>query len=139
MAGLGMAVVFYSVQVLGMQDFRAPLYFFVQKWYFIAPLIISFAVQAGLFRLINLKMKSGIGMVAATGGVSVGSMVACCMHNLVSFLPIVGLTGAAMFFSIYQDYVFGLSLFFAAAGVIFMSKKYKKINSCCKNYDKNIG
>lgn len=129
---LGIAVVFYLLQVLGMQDWTAPIDFFFDKWYFIAPLVIGFGIQMGLFRAIHLKSKKGKGVIAASGGVSSGAMLACCMHNFVLLFPILGLSGAAVFFATYQNYVFGISILFVLGGIAYMWNQYKKLHSCCK-------
>lgn len=127
---LGIAILFYSLQALGMQSFKAPIGFSVEKWYFVFPLIVGFGIQMGLFRAIHLKIKhGGGGMLAASGGVSTTSMIACCMHNLVVLFPILVLSGLAVFFSVYQDYVFGISLLFVIGGVAYMTAKYRKINN----------
>lgn len=130
--GIGIILVFYLVQALGMQSWSAPLYFMTSKWYFVLPLILGFAIQMGLFRAIHLKTKKGGGTVAASGGVSTTAMIACCMHNFVTLLPILGLTGVAVFFSTYQNYVFAFSILFVIGGVIYMWQKYQKLHAFCK-------
>lgn len=128
---IGIGTVFYVVQVLGMQSLYAPFYFFLAKWYLVTPLILGFAIQMGFFRAIHLKAKQGGVTVAASGGVSTTAMIACCMHNFVSLLPIVGLSGIAVFFSTYQNYVFLVSILFVLSGIIYMWRKYKKVHACC--------
>lgn len=132
LGAVGISIVFYLVQVLGMLDFRAPLDFTRDKWFFVLPLILGFGIQMGLFRAIHVKTKQGIAAPAASGGVTTTAMVACCMHNLVSLFPFLGLTGLAVFFATYQDYVFGISLLFVLGGIIFMLRKYRKVHACCK-------
>jgi len=131
---LGITLLFYLVQALGMQSLSAPINFSLNKWYFVLPLIIGFGVQLSLFRAIHLKVKHGGGrIVAASGGVSTTSMIACCMHNFVTLFPILGLSGLAVFFAAYQNYVFGVSLLFVLFGVAYMTIKYKKISYILKN------
>ena len=118
----------YLIQAWGMQDFLGPWYFFQDKWYFILPLILAFAVQLGLFRAINLKVRQSPATVAATGGVSLTSMIACCTHNLVTFIPVLGLTALAAALNQYQDYIFGFSLVFALGGVVYLGRQYRRLN-----------
>ncbi len=127
LGALGISLIFYLVQVLGMQSFTAPFYFMAGKWYFVLPLVLGFGVQAGLFRAIRLKAKQGGAAVAAAGGVSTGSMAACCLHNFVGALPILGLSGLVTFFSVYQNYVFGFSILFVVGGIMYMWGKYMDI------------
>jgi len=126
---IGISLIFYLVQVLGMQSWSAPIYFMAGKWYFVLPLILGFAVQTGLFKAIHLKSKQGGGTVAASGGVSTAAMIACCLHNFVILLPVLGISAAAVFFSTYQNYVFIFSILFVIGGVIYMRRKYQKIHA----------
>lgn len=132
LGAIGISLVFYLVQALGMQSWSAPLYFMSSKWYFVSPLVLGFAIQMGLFRAIHLKAKQGGGTVAASGGVSTTAMIACCMHNFVALLPILGLSGLAIFFSTYQNYIFTFSILFVIGGIIYMWQKYQKVHACCE-------
>ena len=126
--GLLIGLLFYLLQALGMQSWQGPLYQFRYRWYFILPLILGFAVQAGLFRAIHLKTRhGGGGVLTASGGVSTTAMIGCCLHNLVFLLPILGLSGAVVFFGAYQSYIFLTSIAFVLGGVIYMGWKYQKI------------
>lgn len=125
-------LIFYFIQVLGMQSWSGPWYFMKAKWYFILPLILSFALQMGLFRAIHLQAKRAGAVLSASGGVSTTAMIACCLHNLVLVLPILGLSGVAIFFSVYQNYVFMFSLLFSLGGLVFMWRKYLHHRANCK-------
>ena len=130
LGGLAISVLFYLLQALGMQSWQGPLYQFRYRWYFILPLILGFAIQAGLFRALHLKARrGGGGVLTASGGVSTTAMIGCCLHNLVVLLPILGLSGAAVFFSVYQSYIFLVSSIFVLGGVVYMGRKYQKIKS----------
>ncbi len=128
LGSLGIGLLFYVAQALGMQSWSAPVAFTLNKWYFVAPLVVGFGLQMGLFRAIHLKVNGGVGVMATSGGVSATSMVACCMHNLTALFPILGLSGVAIFFATYQNYVFGISLLFVTAGVLYMFNRYKKLH-----------
>lgn len=86
-----------------------------QLWYWVAALVGGFGVQAGLFSFIWYSQRSRRGAVTASvatsGGVSTGSMVACCAHHLSDVLPLLGLSGMAAFLGSYQ-------LFFIVVGVL---------------------
>jgi hypothetical protein len=79
---------------------------FTDLWYWILILAAGFGVQTGLFVQVRRNSKQLQGgtkaQIAATGGVSAGAMVACCLHHLVDLLPILGLSAAAVFLSTYQ-------------------------------------
>ncbi len=128
-------VLFYLVQALGMQSWSAPLQFMQDRWYLVLPLIVGFAAQAGLFRAIHLHTRHGGGIVTATsGGVSSGTMLACCMHNLVLLFPVLGVSGLAAFFAAYQTQVFLVSIFVAYLGVGFMLWKYRTLQKACATH-----
>jgi hypothetical protein len=122
----GITVVFYLVQSLGMQSFSAPFQFFSDKWYFITPLIVGFGIQMGLFRAIRLMHKISMGPLAVSGSVSTIGMFVCCLHNIVPLLPILGLSGLAVFFGVYQDYIFIFSILTVLGGILYMIYQYKK-------------
>lgn len=121
-------VAFYLIQVLGMQDWEAPVDFMLDKWYFVAPLVAGFGTQAGLFHAIHqLTRHGGGGAMAGSGGVSGGAMLACCMHNLVLLFPILGASGLATFFAAYQSQVFLVSIAVTLLGVGYMFNNYHSL------------
>lgn len=132
LGAIGISLIFYLVQAIAMQSWTSPLYFMLDRWYFVLPLVLGFAIQVGFFRAINLKAKHGRATVAASGGVSTTAMIVCCMHNFVTLLPILGLSGVAVFFATYQNYVFSFSILFVVSGIVYMWQEYKKIHACCQ-------
>ena len=130
------ALVFYSVQALGMQSWFGPYYFFKKNWYFISPLIILFAIQVGLWKKMRETVKINSSPVAASGGVSTGAMIVCCMHNFVGVMSIAGISGLAVFFAAYQNYIFLISILFSFGGLVYIIYKYKKIKKHCANTPK---
>ncbi len=129
LGGLFIALVLYAVQAIGMQSFTSPYYYSLERWYFILPLITGFGVQVGLYKAIRVKQRM-LGVVVASGSVSAVSMVLCCMHNFAWLLPILGLSGASVFFGLYQDYIFGFSILFVFGGVVYMYLKYRELVLC---------
>jgi hypothetical protein len=89
-----------------------------QLWYWILALAAGFGIQAGLFsalrqgiRLKKTRSPRTTAAMAASGSVSTGSMIACCAHHISDVLPLLGISGAAIFVVKYQ-------LFFIIAGVL---------------------
>ena len=121
-------VIFYLLQAFGMQSWQAPIGFMSERWYLITPLVIGFGIQVGLFRAIHQRAQHcGGATMATSGGISSGTMLACCMHNLVPLIPILGIGGLATFFAVYQTQVFVISIAVAYLGVGYMSWKYLTI------------
>ncbi|MFA4845214.1 MAG: hypothetical protein WC654_01500 [Patescibacteria group bacterium] len=127
--------IFYLVQALGMQSLEAPVGFMLDRWYLVAPLIVGFGIQVGVFRAIHLLARhGGGGTMAASGSISSGTMLMCCMHNLVLLFPILGVSGLAVFFSTYQTQVFLVSIVVSYFGVGYMIWKYQTIRRACASH-----
>ncbi len=81
---------------------------FVQVWYFIVILLAGFGVQLSLFLFVRKasrienSQKPSSAAIVTSGGISTGSMIACCSHYLASIIPLFGLSAAAVFFTKYQ-------------------------------------
>ncbi len=78
----------------------------IELWYWVVGLVGGFGIQAGLFSFIRQGLRerraSATASVATSGGVSAGSMAACCAHHLTDVLPLLGLSGLAAFLASYQ-------------------------------------
>ena len=112
-AGLLLLAFYFGILTLS-QGFAHAIEQSAKLWYWLLALIIGFGVQAGLFDFIRGSLKSkraATASVAASGGVSAGSMAACCAHHLGDVLPLLGLSGLAAFLASYQ-------LFFIVVGVL---------------------
>lgn len=94
---------------------------FAGLWYWMVPLIVGFGIQVGLFT----KLRKSGECVAATGGVSVTSMAACCAHHVADILPFFGLSAAALFLSKYQTFFLALGVASNLMGTTFMLDKLK--------------
>ncbi|MBT4539359.1 hypothetical protein HOI26_04000 [Candidatus Woesearchaeota archaeon] len=106
---------------------------FVLLWPWMSALIIGFGVQVSMFTYMHQYKKSvlsatGTTTVVATGGVSAGSMVACCLHHVVDVLPIIGLSAAAVFLSKYQSFFLELGIVSNLIGITFMLYTMQKHN-----------
>ena len=93
--------------------------------YFVAAIASGFGLQAGLFvhvrRLIAARAAgSAAGVTAAGTGTSTVAMVACCAHHVADALPVLGLSGAAIFLNDYRIPLMASGLAVNALGVAFM-------------------
>ena len=111
------------------------------SWYFIFPLVIGFGIQIGLWQSIKHDALVN-GTVAGTGGISGGSMIACCSHFLFSIIPIAGASGIAVFLTAYQKWFLGFGILANILGIGLMLRhkehmkrmrpKKMKGGSCCE-------
>ena len=91
--------------------------------WFVLALAAGFGIQVGLFtqlRAVQARMAAGsLGMAASTG-TSTAAMLACCAHHLSDVLPILGVSGAAVFLSAYQTPLLWLGLAMNLAGITYL-------------------
>ncbi|MBI2830392.1 MAG: hypothetical protein HYX81_04445 [Chloroflexi bacterium] len=107
--GLSAAVVLLGVYATLMSLAEGPRIALLQAsqlWYWIALLAVGFGTQAALFSFIKYSLqerqRAAAASIGASGGMSAGSMVACCAHHLTDVLPVVGLAGLATILAGYQ-------------------------------------
>lgn len=97
---------------------------FTDLWYWIVILSGGFGTQVGMYSYIRYTLQNRIKGVStevvATGGMSAGSMIACCAHHLVDVLPALGITAAAVFLAKYQLPFIVLGIFANLVGIITM-------------------
>ncbi len=70
-------------------------------WYFVVPIAAGFGLQVGLFTFLRLQRTRRVAGSTAAGaagtGASSAAMLACCAHHLADVLPLLGVSGAAVF------------------------------------------
>lgn len=117
-------IVYVLILFIATKDLSHAIEQFITFKYWIIALILGFGVQMGLFWYIRsgMHLTDGSSKTAlATGaGTSTVAMAACCAHYLVSLLPILGLTAAALFLSKYQTYFFLLGVISNITGITWM-------------------
>lgn len=123
--------------ILGFANsFEHALQQFTIMWHWILLLVAGFGIQIGLFAYIknystaNMATKSAI---AASGTVSTGSMIACCMHHLTDVLPFAGISAAALFLNKYQILFFVIGILSGLIGMNLMLGIIQKGHLYSKN------
>ncbi len=106
---------------------------FNQMWYWILFLVAGFGLQVGLYFYIkesfrSKQIASPTAAVVTSGGVSTGSMIACCLHHLVDVLPLMGLATAATFLTQYQLWFIFLGILSNFVGIVIMLEIIQKHN-----------
>jgi Cu+-exporting ATPase len=116
---------FYIVLNTLLSGFEYALYQFKLYWSYILAIASGFGVQMfllGYARNFNVSCRS----VTASGGISAGSMVVCCLHHLTDFLPILGGVGGLLLLSYYIEPFLVLGALSSWTGVIFMLATIQK-------------
>ncbi len=94
---------------------------FSRTWYLILGIIAGFGIQIGLWMYMKKRGTSAHGGVAGAGGAMSGTaMVACCIHHLADALPILGISGIAIFLTQYQKPFLVLGLSINILGIAYM-------------------
>jgi len=93
--------------------------------YFVAAIAAGFGLQVALFiyvrRLLSLRARGGAAAATASGtGTSTAAMVACCAHHVSDALPVLGLSGAAIFLNDYRIPLMATGLAINGLGIAFM-------------------
>lgn len=124
-SGAGL-VVFYLGIISIFQGFGFAIMNLRSLWYLIFPLVVGFGIQIGLF--VSIKEHAKLrGTVATTGGISGGSMIACCSHFLLNIIPITGASGLAIFLVEYQSWFLVFGIFANIVGIFLMLRHKKKM------------
>src|SRR3990167_8230545 len=125
LAGLGLLVFYLSVLSI-FQGINFAFLNLRSLWYFIFPLAIGFGIQIGLYSSIQ-HTAAMTGTVAGTGGVSAGSMVACCSHFLFNIIPFIGFSAIAVILMKYQSWFLSVGILSNIIGIGIMIRHKKKM------------
>ena len=94
---------------------------------FVVAIALGFGVQVGLFTYMRaLRMQGHAAGVATSTGTSSVAMLACCAHHVTDVLPILGLSGAAIFLNAYRTPLLWLGVVMNLAGVAYLLYRLKR-------------
>ena len=137
-ASLLRPVTFGLLAVLGLLTFYLGIITLAQGWehalgqladdrWFVGAIAAGFGTQVGLFAYLRgLHAHAAAGGVAASTGTSTAAMLACCAHHLTDILPIVGLSGAAIFLNAYKTPLLWIGILMNLAGVVYLLRKVRQ-------------
>lgn len=121
----------YATLVSLAQGFDHLLQLMGEDWYLIAPIMLAFGVQVGLFMRLRQMSHRGNRAATASVGVSGGSstvaMVACCAHHAADILPVLGLSGAALFLADYRQQLMLFGIASSLVGIVIMVRKVRSL------------
>ncbi|MBI2847586.1 MAG: hypothetical protein HYX83_00260 [Chloroflexi bacterium] len=125
LVGAGSAIlliIVYSALIVLAQGWAHALEQSVTLWYWVIALAAGFGTQVGLFSFIKGSIRqrqiAAGSSVGTSGAISTGSMAACCAHHLSDVLPLLGLSGLALFLTRYQLFFIVLGLLSNVIGII---------------------
>lgn len=120
-------VAFYLGTITLAQDWSHALAQLAQDRWYVAAIVAGFGTQVGLFthlRAVHARVHAA-GMAAGTG-TGTAAMLACCAHHLTEVLPVVGLSGAAVFLTAYKAPLLWLGITMNLAGAAYLTLQIRK-------------
>lgn len=124
-AGFGL-LAFYVLVLTLFQGFDFAMSELRGLWYWLVPLALGFGLQIGLYSSLLHTARLNV-EIAASGGVSGGSMIACCSHFALNMLPLLGFAGLATFLMTYQTWFFSIGLVSNIVGIVILVRHKKKM------------
>lgn len=98
----------------------------LDRWY-VAAIVAGFGTQVGLYtHLRAVRARVHAAGVAASTGTGTAAMLACCAHHLTEILPIVGLSGAAVFLNVYRVPLLWLGITMNLAGAAYLAVQIRR-------------
>ena len=131
-------IAFGLLAILGLLAFYLGIITLAQGWahatqqladdrWFVGAIGLGFGTQVGLFTYLKgLHAQAAAGGVAASTGTSATAMLACCAHHLADILPIVGLSGAAIFLNAYKTPLLWLGILMNLIGIVYLLYKVRQ-------------
>lgn len=109
-ASLGLLAFYMGIMTLTSDWYYAQVQFEEYRWWIIG-LSIGLGIQSTLFVLMRRGIRSGEKKAArsalvASGGISTGSMVVCCLHHVTDIMPVLGFSVLAATLQKYQTLFF---------------------------------
>ncbi len=123
LGALFLGSVYLSIVTLA-QGWNHAVELFWQDKLLVAPIIVGFGTQIGLYTFLRVGLHTttrGAGaMAGAGGGTSTAAMVACCAHHVTDTLgvPLVGLSAATTFLANYKVPFMLLGLAMNLVGIV---------------------
>jgi len=99
---------------------------------FVGAISLGFGTQVGLLAYLRMLQRAMAGTTVALAGAgtttSSASMVACCAHHLADVLPIVGLSGLAVFLVEFRTPLMLLGIATNLVGIAVMVRELRRIH-----------
>lgn len=134
-AAVSLILFYFLVMTISSASLSATISQFKQLWYWMIALSLGFGTQVGLFTYLKRLIKdsrtinNASAVTAASTGTSSASMIACCAHHLSEVLPIIGLSGFAIFLTRYQIPIIVFGIAMNLLGILYMLFQIKKIKN----------
>jgi len=134
LASFGIVGIYLGMNTLTSDWYFARVQFSEYRWWIIS-LAIGLGIQVTLYTLFRAhlsgkKKTAANSSIAASGGVSVVAMMACCSHYLATLIPLLGVSflsvTAVVSLAQYQPYFFLAGLVSCLFGITLMVRMMRK-------------
>lgn len=126
LAALGLVAVYLGLITLA-QGWGHAVQQLSEDRFFVGAVMTGFGTQIGLFTYLRqLHARAAAGGVATSAGTSTAAMLACCAHHLAEVLPILGLSGAAVFLNLYKTPLLWLGILMNLAGIVYLLRQIQQ-------------
>lgn len=98
----------------------------------------GFGTQVALFaelRAVDRPHRAAAAVTVAGTGTSAAAMLACCAHHLVELLPLLGLSGAAVFLNAYKTPLFLAGIGMSLVGILIIARQLQQARRACAIVD----
>lgn len=124
--GAGLLAFYLGIITIAQDWFHALEQLADDRW-FVGAIALGFGTQIAPFTYLRaLHAQVAVGGVAASTGTSTTAMLACCAHHLTDVLPIIGLSGAAIFLNAYKTPLLWLGIGMNLAGIVYLLGKIRQ-------------
>lgn len=126
LAGIIGSVSLFAIYTLILSLLNSPAHAYEQFLLlqpYMSILVLGFGVQIGLMVYLKARQKEchqSMAPAVASGSVSTGAMIACCLHHTTDVLPLLGLTAAATFLTKYQTWFLLIGIVSNIAGIAYL-------------------
>ncbi len=129
LAAVALVALYVSV-VAALQDWGHAWDLLGQDAWFVAPIAGGFGLQAGMFlymRSLRAMSRPGTAMAACSSGISGVAMAACCAHHISDLVPVLGLSGAAVFVTDFKTPLAVVGIVSNGVGLLLMGLRLRRI------------
>lgn len=108
---------------------------FLEDLWIVAPILLGFGVQVGLYTAVRRIQTPGHGSAAAGGlmgaggGSSTIAMAACCAHHVADALPLLGLTAGAALLAQYRIPFMVVGLATNLLGIALLTRQLRRLRA----------
>ena len=130
LASVGLAVFYVVVVALASGSGGHLVDQMRQDWLYLVVILTGFGVQVALLSELRHRraLQPELAAVGGAGATAAGvGMVACCAHHLAELVPLVGMSGAAVFLTDYRAPIMLVGVAVNLTGVFFAARALAKV------------